>query len=153
MTTMDETVWVRRQPTDSRIARYNVDDVGSLHWGLITGGVMAETTYPTLMGYVQCDGMLEGELAHSCLHGPPPHSIIIVITRRDNPPALYRRLANMAGPKPPGPVFGRPHLERLGEKRFAVWRWSYRERRRIRVDGLSYLEAIRTMREWRREAP
>lgn len=40
-----------------------------------------ELTAPTSMG--TC-GAVEGEVSHSCLHGPPPHSIKICITAVDN---------------------------------------------------------------------
>ena len=35
-------------------------------------------------GYVLCDRMIDGELGHSCRHGPAPHRIKICITKKGN---------------------------------------------------------------------
>ena len=37
-----------------------------------------------LHGYVWCDAMIAGELAHTCTHGPPPHRIKVCITKKGN---------------------------------------------------------------------
>ena len=37
-----------------------------------------------LHGYVWCDGMIAGELAHRCSHGPPPHRITVCVTKKGN---------------------------------------------------------------------
>lgn len=44
--------------------------------------------------------MINGELAHSCSHGPAPHQIKVFITKNINNPLLYNRLAEKAGQKP-----------------------------------------------------
>ena len=31
-----------------------------------------------------CDGMIAGDLAHRCAHGPPPHRIKVCITKKGN---------------------------------------------------------------------
>jgi hypothetical protein len=43
-------------------------------------------------GYILCDQILEGELAHSCIHGPPPHEIKVVVVGVDNPKRLMDEL-------------------------------------------------------------
>jgi hypothetical protein len=49
--------------------------------------------------YVMCDGMIDGELAHSCSHGPPPHDIKVCLLKKDNRgvwPIVELALANTA---------------------------------------------------------
>ena len=64
-----ETVWVRRQWNDWRQARYGLNQIDGLHIDDLSGGINARSPRPFLQGYVWCDGMIEGELAHSCRHG------------------------------------------------------------------------------------
>jgi hypothetical protein len=37
-----------------------------------------------LHGYVMCDQLIAGHLAHSCQHGPAPHRIKVCITKKGN---------------------------------------------------------------------
>lgn len=41
---------------------------------------------------VWCDGMVEGELDHSCEHGPPPHRVKVCVVAKDNTAAVMRAL-------------------------------------------------------------
>jgi hypothetical protein len=50
-------------------------------------------------GYVLCDGMIDGELAHSCRHGPPPHEIKVCITKKHNE-QVWPHILQIVGPKP-----------------------------------------------------
>jgi hypothetical protein len=93
-------VRVRRQWNDYRVALYHVTDVSGFHWSDLSGGVCNRSPYPMLCGYVTCDAMLDGELAHSGSHGPCPHRVKVCITQVDNDRSTYRRLAAAAGPKP-----------------------------------------------------
>jgi hypothetical protein len=52
-----------------------------------------------LHGYVWCDGMIAGELAHSCRHGPGPHRIKVCITKIDNK-KNWREIERVAPPRP-----------------------------------------------------
>ena len=90
---MTELVYVRRQPSDYRTAAYRVEDVEGIQFDWITGGVNVNLSSAALCGYVWCDGVVEGELAHSCRHGPPPHRIKIVIPKVCNDPKLWAKLA------------------------------------------------------------
>lgn len=91
-------VEVRRQWNDWRIATYRVSDVWGLHWSGESGGVRARSPRYFLHGYVLCNGMVGGELAHSCRHGPPPHEIKVCILERGNE-KVFARLLELA-PKP-----------------------------------------------------
>lgn len=77
-----EIVQVRRQWDDYRIAKYRIDDISGLHWSDESGGVRASAPRAFIHGYVLCNGMIEGELAHSCSHGPPPHQVKVCITKK-----------------------------------------------------------------------
>jgi hypothetical protein len=91
----EQTVDVRRQWNDWKIASYRLSDVDGLHWDSVSGGVKARAPRSFLHGYVWCDGMIEGELSHSCRHGAGPHRIKVCITKRGNE-AAFGRLVELA---------------------------------------------------------
>ena len=97
----DFLVTVCRHPGDWHAAEYRMSDIHSLRWSQITGGVKRRTPYPMVMGYVRCDGMVSGELAHSCDHGPPPHSVKVCLIRKYNQPH-WGKILEFVGPKPNG---------------------------------------------------
>jgi hypothetical protein len=68
-------VEVRRQWNDWRVAVYTLSDIDDLHWDRVSGGVNARAPREFLHCYVLCDGMVSGDLAHSCRHGQGPHNI------------------------------------------------------------------------------
>jgi hypothetical protein len=79
-----KTVKVRRQWNDWQIATYRLNDVSGLHWSGMSGGVQSIAPRDFIHGYVWCTGMIDGELAHSCRHGPGPHHIKVCITKKGN---------------------------------------------------------------------
>ena len=93
-------VWVRRQWNDWQFALYRLDQVEDVHWSRVSGGGRIPAPQPFLHGYVMCNDMLEGELAHSGLHGPCPHRIKVCVTKKGNDRAVYAQLVEVAGPKP-----------------------------------------------------
>ena len=90
-------LWVRRQFDDHRHAAYRITDMGGLHWSNRSGGVQHRANRHYLHGYVWCDGMIAGELAHSCRHGPGPHRIKVCITKIDNK-KNWREIERVAPP-------------------------------------------------------
>ena len=96
----EPTVWVRRQWNDWRRALYRLADLEDVHWTDLSGGTRAPAPRYFLHGYVWCDGMLEGELAHSGMHGQCPHHVKVCVIKKDNQPATIRRLMEQAGPEP-----------------------------------------------------
>jgi len=68
-------VVVRRERSTWRTASYRLRDIGSTHWDFASCGVRVPAPPPFLHGYVSCDGMLDGEVAHSAAHGRCPHRI------------------------------------------------------------------------------
>jgi hypothetical protein len=103
----DAVLNVRRQPGDWRTAEYHWKDVRDLHWTSTGGGVRANLPHPHVHGYVMCNAMIRGELAHSCEHGPPPHEILVCITRVGNE-GIWPEIERQVGPRP-------------GTKKRAVW--------------------------------
>ena len=78
-------VWVRREfRAQRRRAAYRLAEVSGLHWSSRSGGKKRRANRPYLHGYVWCNAMIVGAVAHSCRHGPPPHRIKVCITRIDN---------------------------------------------------------------------
>lgn len=65
-----------------------------------SGGINQMAPQPFIHGYVMCDGMLSGELAHSCAHGRRPHRIKVCVVKKANTPEVFKRLLEIAGPKP-----------------------------------------------------
>jgi hypothetical protein len=91
-------VKVRRQPQDWRLADYRLTDVSGLRWGKTSGGTQRRYQLH-VYGYVMCDAMLSGKIAHSCRHGPPPHNVKVCITRKYNE-GIWSLILESAGPKP-----------------------------------------------------
>ena len=93
-------VSVRRQWDSWEVAQVYVGDVTNLLWDLTSGGVKETAPEAFLYGFIWCDTIVSGNVAHSCLHGTAPHSIKVCILRRDNAPRIYHYFENLAGPKP-----------------------------------------------------
>ena len=94
------TVAVRRQCNDHRRATFRIDALDGWRWDTVSGGVNAVAPQPFVHAYCCCDGMIDGEIAHSGAHGPCPHRIKVCLTRVDNE-AVWSEVLRRAGPKPP----------------------------------------------------
>ena len=92
-------VQVRRQPGHRRLARFALDKIEQMQWGRVSGGTKRRSQLH-VYGYVWCDQKVDGTLAHSCRHGPPPHWIKVCVTRKYNE-KIWDRIIAIAGPKPP----------------------------------------------------
>ncbi len=90
---------VRRQWNDYRVGQVNLADVGGLHWTSISGGVQSVCPQPFIHGYVSC-ALVEGDIPHSCRHGSGPHSIKVVVVKKDNSNDVWEAVNAIAGPKP-----------------------------------------------------
>jgi len=98
---MDEkTVWVRRQYNDDQSAKYYLKNVSGIKWDKISGGVNAIAPNWSLYGYVNCQGMIEGDVAHSGIHGSCPHNIKICILKIDNTIEIIKEIIDKVGPQP-----------------------------------------------------
>jgi hypothetical protein len=92
----DRLISVRRQPDDYRVGGVKFRNIDGVAWDSCSGGVGAPFSYTMMCTYVLCTSIEEGEVAHSCQHGPPPHMIKVCITRVDNDRRLYRVLRMVA---------------------------------------------------------
>ena len=95
-----ELVSVRRNWNSWEVAHVYLGEVSNPLWDLESGGVRASAPEALIYGYVWCDAIVSGSIAHSCLHGTAPHSIKICILRKDNPPRIYNHFIGLVGPKP-----------------------------------------------------
>src|SRR5262249_7056213 len=91
-------VSVRRQPDDWKIATYELQKISGLHVATGGGGVQRRSAMH-VYGYVLCDEMVNGELEHSCQHGPPPHQIKVCVTRKYNK-RVWPQIIEIVGAKP-----------------------------------------------------
>jgi hypothetical protein len=102
---------VRRQPSHRRLADYCLSEVSGLRWDYISGGTRRRTQWH-VYGFVKCDGMLSGKLAHSCRHGPAPHKVKVCVTKKYNE-KVWPLILKRVGPKPM-PRRARRRLQRAG---------------------------------------
>ncbi len=66
----ESVVVIRRQWNSFLCATVRVADLSGLHFSQFSGGVHAPARREFLHGYIWCDQLQEGELAHLWLHGP-----------------------------------------------------------------------------------
>ncbi len=90
---------VRRQWKDWRVAEVDFNDLSNLHWDNFSGGVQQRTPRPFIHAFVMCD-KINGDLAHSCMHGEGPHSIKVCILKVDNQPATFKKIKEIVGESP-----------------------------------------------------
>ena len=92
-------VRVRRDWNDHRIGTVRWSDLKNPRWDVISGGEQNPTPQPFIHAYVWCN-KVRGNIAHSCVHGPPPHNIKVCLVRKDNSKIVWDRLLALAGSKP-----------------------------------------------------
>jgi hypothetical protein len=92
-------VVVRRQWNDWQKGKVLLEKLENLHWSRLSGGTQTRAPQPFIHGYALCTD-IEGEIAHSCLHGEGPHRIKICIVRKDNNKVVLLRLLDIVGLKP-----------------------------------------------------
>ena len=92
-------VRVRRDWNDHRIGTVKWSDLRDHRWDTVSGGEQNATPQPFIHGYVWCD-IVQGDIAHSCAHGPGPHNIKVCLVKKDNSREVWNRLSAIVGPKP-----------------------------------------------------
>ena len=90
------TVWVRRHWNGWDGAKYRLRNLTNPRWDDVSGGVRSRAPRDLVHGYVMCDEELEGELAHACTHGPPPHRIKVCVVAKDNSKEVMSYLKGLA---------------------------------------------------------
>ena len=94
-----EIVYVRRQWSDWRIGTVPLDALWDFHWRSESGGVRISSPRPFNHARMFCTALIEGEIAHTCEHGPPPHEILVCFTKKDNGKKMFDRLKTLADSK------------------------------------------------------
>lgn len=94
-----DAVRVRRDWNDHRIGTVKWSDLRDPRWDSVSGGEQNPTPQPFIHGYVWCD-IVQGDIAHSCAHGPGPHNIKVCLVKKDNSREVWSRLSAIVGPKP-----------------------------------------------------
>lgn len=73
-----------------------LDALSGWHVAVAQGGHGARLPKPALAAYMSCEEIpSEADFGHSCVHGPPPHRIKVIVQRVDNR-AAYPRLKSLA---------------------------------------------------------
>jgi hypothetical protein len=93
---MSKKLYVRRQWNDYRVGEVSLDAFDDPHWRSRSGGVRASSPRPFIHGYICCDGLTGGEIAHSCTHGTGPHWILVCVVKKDNDPETFELVRQMA---------------------------------------------------------
>ena len=89
-------VVVRRQWNDWQKGKVLLEKLENLHWSRLSGGTQTRAPQPFIHGYALYTD-IEGEIAHSCLHGEGPHRIKVCVVRKDNNKEVLRRLLEIVG--------------------------------------------------------
>ena len=97
--TYNTSVHIRRDWNDHRVGTVRWADLRSPRWDTVSGGEQNRTPQPFIHAFVWCS-LVNGDIAHSCIHGPPPHDIKVCLVRKDNNRDVWNRLSEIAGPKP-----------------------------------------------------
>jgi hypothetical protein len=94
-------IHVRREWKSRRIGEVRFGDIDDLHWARTSGGTGHRSPFIMMYGYILCDRLVAGTLAHSCVHGEVPHRIKIVVVKKDNPKGIVAALMAPLGPQIP----------------------------------------------------
>ncbi len=95
--TADTLLAVRRYPTNRRIGKVRLGDIRHIHWRSQSGGRRSRfMAQPFVFGLIPCTKIVEGSIAHTCQHGPPPHEVLVCMCQKDNPKDLAVLMAHMA---------------------------------------------------------
>lgn len=89
-------VVVRRQWNSYMTGTVEESSLSGVHWDQYSGGVGAKSPRPFVHAYMSCRALLDGEIAHSCLHGEGPHRIKVCIVKKDNAKDVFERLKAQA---------------------------------------------------------
>jgi hypothetical protein len=81
----EQHVWVRCQWHDWRRGKVLLSNLQGLHWCSHSGAAEGPASRRFIHGYINCNQILEGEVAHSCSQEGRPHRIRVSIVRKDNP--------------------------------------------------------------------
>lgn len=99
----DTLVTVRRSWSDAGMTgRVRFDGLENFHWSdgrseYSDNGFMRVAPRQFVHAYMMCDSLVDGEVSHSCMHGPPPHRIRVCIVKKDNSPKTIDEILKRTG--------------------------------------------------------
>jgi hypothetical protein len=89
----EQTIFVARGWGDGLVIEVPISCLSGLHMATAAGGTLRPLPRPTLAAYMDCTAIPDGaEFGHSCLHGPPPHRIKVLIFQAHNDRGTYKKL-------------------------------------------------------------
>ena len=94
----NKAVHIRRDWNDRQIGKVRWSDLENARWDNVAGGTQIESRRPFVYAYVWCN-RVQGDIAHSCSHGPPPHNIKVCIMKQDNSRDVWKRISKIVGPE------------------------------------------------------
>ena len=92
MIAAEQKVVIRRSWNDDKTAVVLRSDLHDLRMDDTSGGIQKRSPRLMVYGYISCDKIIEGEIAHSGLHGSCPHRIKVVVIGKFNPKKLMDEL-------------------------------------------------------------
>jgi len=90
-----EQVWVCRHPGSYCSIPVALSKLSDFRLNTVSGGVGKTSPYPMLYAKMWCSEIPEEDrphFGHTCEHGPPPHHILVCITKTGNPTRTYQIL-------------------------------------------------------------
>jgi hypothetical protein len=99
-------VIVQRHWDDGRRCPVPLASLRNLYWGDGSDGHRLPSNQLFICGYVWCTEV-DKRFPHSCRHGPPPHSIKVVVIKEYQNQQVFNELLSIVGPKP------EPHPRRV----------------------------------------
>jgi hypothetical protein len=88
---------IKRLPRDSAKAECAVADIRRPYWANTYGETPSATGHRFLFGFVSCDAVVSGELAHSCGSETRPHEVQVCIPKVGNDATAYHLLVSRIG--------------------------------------------------------
>ena len=95
----DALVYTRRQWNDEKISAVPFDQFHNPYWDDISGEMMQRAPRAFIHGHVWCTGT-QDSTTHAPAHKNSPHWIKVCVVRRDNNRKTFKRLLEIAGPRP-----------------------------------------------------
>ena len=81
-----------RLPTRQRALR----PAHCVHLATFSGGTQAPLPRPMLAAFISCADIVDGSIAHSCMHGPGPHYIKVIVPKTANDKKVVAELCRSA---------------------------------------------------------
>lgn len=92
----DTLVTVCRHPADYQRGSVPFGRLTRVHLATFSGGTQAPLPRPMLAAFISCADIVDGSIAHSCMHGPGPHYIKVIVPKTANDKKVVAELCRSA---------------------------------------------------------